>query len=299
MTIEKKGGRGREVMRRTPLRVLASAAIALLSASASAGDRLAWTGGVTQVEGAAGGGLVPWALTAGLGTEDQTSPSFFATHVSTDRFALRVAGASLGVRDRLELSYARHEFDLGSLLPGLELRQDVVGAKVRVAGDAVFSPSDWLPQIAVGAQWKRTRDFDVVPRAAGARSGSGVDVYVAATRLWFDAVAGRNVLANVTLRRTQANQFGLLGFGGDRGRGPRWYPEASVAVWLTDSVLVGAEWRAKPNGLSAFEEEDARDAFVAWNPAKRVSIVGAWADLGTIAGQRTQRGPYVSAWFAY
>lgn len=286
-------------MRRTAKRVVAAVLAFLLGAPALAGDRLAWTGGVTQVEGAAGGGLVPWALIAGLGTEDQSAPSFYATHVATDRFALRAVGAALGIRDRWELSYARHEFDLGSVLPGLELGQDVVGVKYRVAGDAVFSAHAWFPQLAVGAQWKRTRDFDVVPRAVGARSGSGVDVYVAATRVWFDAVAGRNVLANVTLRRTAANQFGLLGFGGDGGRGPRWYPEATLAVWLADDVLVGAEWRAKPNGLAAFDEQDARDAFVAWNPTKRVSLVAAWADLGEIAGQRRQSGAYLSAALAY
>lgn len=286
-------------MLKTAKRVVATAAFLLLCASAHAGDRLAWTGGVTQVEGAAGGGLVPWALIAGLGTEDQIAPSAHATYVSTDRFALRAAGVALGVRDRVELSYARHEFDLGSLLPGLELSQDVIGVKVRVAGDAVFATNPWMPQLAIGAQWKRTRDFDLVPRAVGARSGSGVDVYVAATRVWFDAVAGRNVLANLTLRRTEANQFGLLGFGGDRGRGARWCPEGTLAVWLTDSVLLGAEWRSKPDGLRAFEEERAADAFVAWNPTKRLSVVAAWADLGSIAGQREQNGPYLSAWIAY
>lgn len=286
-------------MLRSAKQIVAAALSFLISAHAAAGDRLAWTGGVAQVEGAAGGGLVPWALIAGLGTEDQTAPAFYATHVSTDRFALRAAGVSFGIRDRVELSYARHEFDLGSLLPGLDLGQDVVGLKYRAFGDAVFAAHPWLPQLAIGAQWKRTRDFEVVPRAVGARSGSGVDVYVAATRVWFDAVGGRNALANLTLRRTEANQFGLLGFGGDRGRGPRWYPEASVAVWLADEWLAGVEWRAKPDGLSAFVEQAARDAFVAWTPTKRVSIVAAWADLGEIAGQSRQNGPYVSAWFAY
>ena len=37
-------------------------------APARAGDRLLATGGVSQVEGAGGGGLVPWALIAGYGT---------------------------------------------------------------------------------------------------------------------------------------------------------------------------------------------------------------------------------------
>ena len=38
---------------------------------ALAGDRLIATSGVSQIEGAAGGGLVPWAVIAGYGTRDQ------------------------------------------------------------------------------------------------------------------------------------------------------------------------------------------------------------------------------------
>lgn len=52
-------------------------------APAQAGDRLLATGGVTQLEGAAGGGLTPWALIAGYGTRDQIGASAFLTHVDT------------------------------------------------------------------------------------------------------------------------------------------------------------------------------------------------------------------------
>ena len=44
-----------------------------------------------------------------------------------------------------------------------------------------------------------------------------MDLYIAATKLYFAALAGRNVILDATLRRTRANQFGLLGFGGDGG----------------------------------------------------------------------------------
>jgi hypothetical protein len=62
-----------------------------------AGDRLEWTGAVTQIEGAAGGGLVPWALIGGLGTEDEIGATGFATYVSTGDFSLR-SGASMPAR---------------------------------------------------------------------------------------------------------------------------------------------------------------------------------------------------------
>jgi hemoglobin len=46
-----------------------------------------------------------------------------------------------------------------------------------------------------------------------AKSATGTDVYLAASKLLFNQVAGRNLLLNGTLRATKANQTGLLGFG--------------------------------------------------------------------------------------
>jgi hypothetical protein len=278
-----------------------SALIALLlccgswGSTARAGDRLQWTGAVSDIEGAAGGGLVPWALIGGLGTDAQVGGSGFATDVRTQDFSLRAAGLALGVDDRVELSVARQRFDAGAVIPGLTLGQDIVGLKVRVAGDAVFAPDQPLPQLAVGAEWKRTLDFDAVPRAVGAASGQDVDLFIAATKLYFAALAGRNVLLDATLRRTRANQFGLLGFGGD-GSGYAWEPEGSAAVFLTDALLLGAEYRDKPDNLRAFREQSAEDAFLAWGPLKNLTATAAWTNLGDIAGKRAQRGLYLSLW---
>jgi hypothetical protein len=38
---------------------------------------------------------------------------------------------------------------------------------------------------------------------------------------------------------------------------------------------------------------------VAWFPSKRVSVVAAWADLGSIATLDGQRGAYLSLQLAY
>jgi hypothetical protein len=266
-----------------------------LGGPAWAGDRLPWTGGVTQLEGAAGGGLVPWALIGGLGTNDQIGAAGFLTDVTTGDFSLRSAGAALGWDDRVEISVARQRFDAGSVAPGLLLGQDIVGLKVRVAGDAVFAPDRWLPQIAVGAQWKNTLDFAQVPRALGAATGQDTDLYVAATKVLFAAIAGRNVVLDATVRRTRANQFGLLGFGGPGG-GYRCVPELSAALWVRDEVLVGAEYRQKPDDLRAFRESAAADAFAAWAPTGNLAVTIAWADLGPIAGKAPQRGAYLSVW---
>jgi hypothetical protein len=266
-----------------------------LAGNAAAGDRLEWTGAVTEIEGAAGGGLVPWALIAGLGTDTEVGGSAFATYVTTDDFSLRTGGLAVGIDDRVEVSIARQRFAAGSVVPGLTLGQDIVGAKVRLLGDAVFAPDSLLPQIVIGAEYKRTLDFDQVPRAVGALSGADVEWYLAATKLYFAAVADRNVLLDLSVRRTRANQFGLLGFGGD-GSGYSWRPEASAGIFLIDSVLLGGEYRDKPDNLAAFREQAAADAFLAWGPVKNFTLTAAWTDLGAIAGKADQRGLYVSVW---
>lgn len=104
---------------------------------------------------------------------------------------------------------------------------------------------------------------------------------------------------NATLRATRANQFGLLGFGGDRSDNHSLVPEVSAAVLLRDNLAVGAEFRAKPDKLSAFREENAYDAFVAWFPTRHLSLTAAWLELGNIANKPNQRSLYLSAQVAY
>ena len=250
------------------------------------------------MEGAAGGGLVPWAVVAGYGTRDQVGGSAFLTQVHTGDFDLRSFGLAVGLHDRVELSFARQRFDAGSVIPGLLLRMDTVGVKVKVAGDAVYDQDRWMPQVAVGVMHKHDLDA-TVPKAVGARKGSDTDFYVSATKLWLAGLAGRNLLLNGTLRYTRANQFGLLGFGGDRNDQLRLQPEVSAAVMLNDRLAVGGEWRWKPDNLGAFQEQDAGDVFVAWFPSRYVALTVAYAKLGAIAGKPDQKGAYASLQLTY
>lgn len=266
---------------------------------AAAGGRLLATGGVTQFEGAAGGGLVPWALIAGYGTRDEIGATGFATYIDTGDFSLRSSGAAIGLHDLLEFSYTRHHFDLGDTVPGASIDQDVWGAKLKIWGDGIYDQDRWWPQVAVGLQYKFNHDFDFVPALLGAHDGEGVDFYVAATKLYLAGWLGRNVLVNATVRATRANQFGVLGFGGDRGTGYDAAFEGSAALFLTDWAAVGAEFRMRPDNLSAFAENDAHDVFLALVPNKLVSLTVAYVGLGRIADQPDQRAVYVSAQIAF
>lgn len=258
------------------------------------GGKLLLTGGVSSVEGAAGGGLTPWALVGGYGTRDQVGGNAFLTRIALGDFALASAGALVGVHDRYEFSVARQAFDtrdVGAALGlgrGFTIHQDIVGAKWRVAGDAVLDQDRWWPQLALGAQYK-ANDRGALLRALGARSDHGVDVYASATKLYL----AQGLLLNATLRATRANQFGLLGFGGDRHAGYRLVPEASAALLLDRRVAVGVEYRAKPDNLAVAAEGAAWDAFVAWAPNRHVSLTLAYVDLGNIVVAR-QRGAYAS-----
>ena len=283
-------------------RTVVAAALAMVAfvSPVHGGDRLLATGGVTQIEGAGGGGLVPWALIAGTGTADQIDAIATFTQAQTrGGFGLQSAGFAAGIHNRVEVSVSTLRLGLSDTVPGQSIRVDTIGLKVRLAGDAVYDQDSPWPQFSLGLQWKRNRDFDAVPRALGARSAVGSDIYVSASKIWLAGFVGRNLLANFTLRSTAANQFGILGFGGPNGAGRRLKPEMSVAMFLTDRLAIGTELRAKPDNLPAFREESARDVFVAWFPSRHLSVTAAWIDLGQIANKRGQTGWYVSAQLAF
>jgi len=272
-----------------------------LSVQAQDMGKLTATGGVSQVEGAGGGGLVPWALITGYGTRDSWGANAHATLVRTQDYALDSAGVALGLADRVEISLARQEFR-GSRAPldQLRIRQDIAGVKLRVAGDAVYGQDEALPQIAVGVMVKRNRGVDGLGALGvgkvtqlGARSENGVDYYVAATRIDL----ARSLLWNATLRATKANQLGLLGFGGDQGGGYRAQLELSGAYLVHRRLVAGAEYRMKPANLGVDPEQDAWDVFVAWFPSKRWSLTAAYVSLGqiTVFNPTRQRGLYLSA----
>jgi hypothetical protein len=257
-------------------------------------ERLLATGGVTQIEGSGGGGLNPWALITGLETNSGVGGSADCTYVRPQHFSLTSCGAAVGIRDRIELSYARQTFDLDDVAPGQAIRQDTAGVKLRLYGDAVYDQDRWWPQIAVGVQYKHNRDYGFIPKLIGARHGDGVDFYLALTKVFLAGPFGRTWLVDGNVRATRANQFGILGYGGDRSDAYSLVGEGSIATFVTDSLVAGVEYRQKPDKISAFREQDAKDVFVAWFPVKYVSLTAAHVDLGNIATHAGQKGWYVA-----
>jgi hypothetical protein len=257
--------------------------------------KLLATGGVSNVEGAGGGGLATWALISGYGTRDGVGFNAHGTYIRTGDYSLWSGGAAIGLFDRVELSYAHQSFDtqhVGALLglgQGFTIDQDVYGAKVKIAGDAVYDQDSWLPQIAAGVQVKHN-DRGWLIKAIGGGSNDGTDYYVAFTKLFL----AQSLLVDATVRETKANQFGILGFGGDKDNGYSTQFEGSAAYLLSCNFAVGAEFRTKPDNLGIAREDNAWDLFAAYFLTKNVSLTAAYVDLGNIVIKDHQQGAYLS-----
>lgn len=250
--------------------------------------KLTGTSAVSSISGAGGGGLTPWATIGTYADQGQRGATLFRTRADVDDYQLDVSGGLLGFGNRLEVSYARQDFRIKAA--DLRVRQDKLGVKLRVLGDIIFEQA---PQISVGIEHGSLRD-KALARAVGAKHTTGVDYTVSLAKVWLDGIANRTTLLNINIRYGEANQFGILGYGGDEPDA-KWTGEMAAGVFLTRALVAGVEYRQKPDNLSALREDNARDIFLAWFPTKYTSLTAAWVDLGEIAGARDQRGWYLSA----
>ncbi|MFY9352514.1 MAG: DUF3034 family protein [Sphingobium sp.] len=255
------------------------------------------TNGISSLEGASGGGLTPWAVIAGNETSDGIGLSGHGTLVEVEDYDYQSAGVAIGIRDRLEISYAHQNFNTNDIGVALGLgkdyafSQDVIGAKVRLAGDLVY---DRMPAVAVGVQYKKNNNGAIV-RAVGAKDDEGVDYYASVSRLFLS----RSILLSGTVRLTKANQLGILGFGGDKKDAYGVQFEGSAAWQLSRRFAVGGEFRSKPDNLGIAREDDWFDAFAAYALNRHLTATIAYADLGSIATVKGQRGLFLQLQAAF
>ena len=248
--------------------------------NADSGSRLIASGGITGFEGTAGGGITPWAFIGGYTSKEEISYSANVQYLSLNDYSLTTAGAGISLFDRVEMSVQRQRLDISAGLTSnvfalltegavtnansATIEQDIVGAKVKLFGDGVFTQNSWVPQVAIGAQYKKNRDFDSslslpdgtvplpeigVPLLLGAKDDSGTDVYVSATKLWLGTPSGYNLLTNLTARYTKANVVGLLGFGTEENDNAKLEWEGSLALLISPTTAIGTEFRTQTNRL--------------------------------------------------
>ncbi|MDM8560171.1 DUF3034 family protein [Candidatus Parabeggiatoa sp. HSG14] len=265
------------------MKLLKTAALTLAMGSFCIGTEAA----VTQVEGQAGGGIVPWGLLSG------GKPTVSATWVDTGDYTLSSVALQGSIAKWVELSYAKITFDTGrhpkhdGLGTGPSLDQhkdwligkidlDVLGVKVKV-----LDMNETMPAVAVGLQFKKTNVSDMFLNPRGA-DDTGVDFYVAATKVM--PIGKRKLLLNGTLRATKANQIGILGFGSKWEDSYSAMFEGSAGIFLNDKTVVGVEYRMKPDNIEVNREDDWGDLFFAYFPTPNMAIVAAAAVFGDIAG---------------
>ena len=86
-------------------------------------------------------------------TENDATLAVVEAYFTAQQARGELAGALLAWDDRAELSLAHQDLDTGATgralgLPGLHLKMDVVGAKLRLLGDAILDSDTWVPQIS-------------------------------------------------------------------------------------------------------------------------------------------------------
>ncbi len=330
------------------------------------------TPGVSMTDGAGGGGITPWAVITGYETRDGINANVHYTYVNLPNYSLNSLGAAVGFYDRVELSYAYDILPTGStfntiglvsnavgglldsptlgpVLNGLGLnkgnqlaggvepwnttiKMHVVGAKVRLIGEAIYDSDNLIPQVSVGGFYKWNQN-KVLLETLQAGKSKDWEAYVSATKIFFPL----STLVNVTARYTGANQTGLTGFGGPDGDHKKVRMEASLAYLLKKDTAIGVEFQqhghnqdgrnvtlgggvdltqllnnptlspvlkglgvdnALGNTLTQ-KESNWYDAFVAFFPSKNLSITMAMAYLGDITFTPNQTGFYISMQAAF
>lgn len=330
------------------------------------------TPGVSMTDGAGGGGITPWAVITGYETRDGINANVHYTYVSLPNYSLNSLGAAVGFYDRVELSYAYDilptgsTFDtiglasnavgglldsptLGPVLNSLGLtkgnqlaggvdpwnstiKMQVVGAKVRLIGEAIYDSDNLIPQVSVGGFYKWNEN-KVLLETLQAGKAKDWEAYVSATKIFFPL----STLVNVTARYTDANETGLTGFGGPDGSHRKVRIEASLAYLLKKDTAIGVEFQQHGHNLQGKnvtlgggvdltsllnnptlgpvlnglgvpaalgntltqKESNWYDAFVAFFPSKNLSITAAMAYLGDITFTPNQTGFYISMQAAF
>lgn len=251
----------------------AFAALSLFSTGSWAGlyndGKVFLTGGVFTVDGAGGGGAVPWATITGYESRDGINGGVGFTYVRLPNYDINWIGGSIGFFDRFELSYVNTKLttdlsnvntvamvagavgladNLGLSPNGSKLHMNTYGAKLRLFGDAVYTSDSFIPQTAIGFLYKDNSTKEFV-RTLNADKSKDWEAYLAFTKVFFRY----STLVNITARYTSANQIGLTGFGTcelnrtscDNDKEVR--IEASVAYLLQKNFAIGGEYQQHGN----------------------------------------------------
>lgn len=259
------------------------------------GQRTLGTSGLSSLEGSSGGGIASWATIGGYGSKKGLGMAFHYSYVNVTNYEDNNVGGLIGFYDRIELSYSHNFFmtgKTGALLgigKGYHFDLDTGGVKVRLYGHV--ADKTLIPQFAMGVMYKHDGDNKVI-HAVGSKASDGVDIYFAATKLY----PSIGLLVSTTMRLTKGNQWGILGFGGDRDNSyhPQFEGSLGYLPSFIPGLVVGVEYRTKPRNQNFTPEGNWFDVYASYFVNKHLNITAAYVSLGTIATFRNQTGAYVS-----
>lgn len=253
------------------------------------------TAGLSSLEGSSGGGIASWATIGGYGSSKGLGTAFHYTYVNLSDYQNQNIGGLIGIKNRVEISYTHNFFQTGGtgkkigIGKGYQFDLDIVGAKARLLGD--LADTSLIPQVAIGVMYKHNGDKTVIHKV-GAKYTNAADVYLAATKIFSRA----HIILDTTLRLTKGNQWGILGFAGDRH--DRYLPEFEGSIGylppFIPGLVVGVEYRTKPRNQNSTPESNWFDAYATYFVNKHLNVTLAYVSLGTIANYRDQTGVYAS-----
>lgn len=203
--------------------------------------------------------------------------------------------------DRVELGYGAEWYTIGSLAgavqdaTGIELNtQNLwlhnVNARFQFIKENAFN-TKWVPALTGGVHYKYNSGFDSINNQLGGAlsslgigSNQGVDFTLYASKLL--TFLPRPVLLNIGGRATRAVETGLLGFQNDYA----FLFEGNAAVFLTDWLILAAEYRMQPNGYSTIPGVVGTSGNwvtvdLAWVVNKHLTIAGGWGAFGNVANE--------------
>ncbi len=234
-----------------------------------------------NIEGSGGGGIVPWAYLINPPKDGQQigMPSAGAWYWASSDYNFTFLNAAISPHKRVELGITYANLDiselrsdlkadsLAALSAGLDGNEDDLGMIVAHVKLLLLEESDTMPAVAVSAEYKKSLDIEDMSddlnvgvrsvlgasapgllESMGYDDDSGVDFNIMATKLWKNTPLP--ILTSLNIRATKANQTGFLGFSDD------WniQPEATVAVVARGDLIVGVEYRSKPDELSSVND---------------------------------------------
>ncbi|MBT3878069.1 MAG: DUF3034 family protein [Candidatus Scalindua sp.] len=199
---------------------------------------------------------------------------------------------------RFELGYALNHFGLGKLPEDIEAATGVntiedsvylhnFNARLQLLKEDAFKKS-WIPALTVGLHYKHNDDTDVIDRRLGGafsdieiKDNNGVDVTLFASKMIKSLP--RPLMLNAGVRSTEAAQIGLFGFTEDR----RTVFEGNFGVLVLDNLVVGGEYRQKPDEFNALpglveEEDDWWDSYITYIASDNLTMSIAFASFGDV-----------------